>query len=567
MVNVDEFARVRRAHRDGMTIREMARTFHHSRRKIREILAAAEPKPYVRLNPPATVVDPFKPVIEAILAADAAAPRKQRHTAKKIFRRLRDEHGYSGSYERVRLYVRKRAKSERETFIPLNHDPGQRVELDFGHVYVDFPEGRQQVAVLLATWSHSNCPYAIALPTERLEAILHGMVEAFAFFGCVPREAWWDNATTLVPHLFEGRQRLLNARYQALASHYLFEPMFCLVRRPQEKPRVEGRVQFLQREWCTPVPRFKDLGEFNAHLRVCCLGDRERTQAGQTETIGQRFAFDRDKALSLPKRAFDPCIARPGKVDKYQTVQFDANRYSVPRAYAFTAVTVKGYVARVEVVAEGRVVAAHSRSYGRGEQILDPIHFLASLGRRPAALDHANVYRQWVLPALFTELRQSLENRQGKAAGARQFIRVLQCLNEHSIPRVEREIAAARVGAPASGGENFDVEAIVRRLRNCAERRGEERRSPDVPDDPNALGAVPNPSECQPYVTTALATVHVPLVSLCSFDQLLNRDEVPHVRETDRENARKDVREAEVRSASDAGEGQLEASPAADHAR
>ena len=136
MVQMDEYARVRRAHRDGMTIRELARTFHHSRRKIKEIIAAAEPTPYVRLNPPAMVIDAFKPIIDAILVADAAAPRKQRHTARKIFRRLRDEHGFPGSYDRVRLYLRTRFKSERETFIPLDHDPGQRVELDFGHVYV-----------------------------------------------------------------------------------------------------------------------------------------------------------------------------------------------------------------------------------------------------------------------------------------------------------------------------------------------------------------------------------------------------------------------------------------------
>ena len=203
-------------------------------------------------------------------------------------------------------------------------------------------------------------------------------------------------------------------------------------------------------------------------------------------------------------------------------MQFDANRYSVPRAYAFATVTVKGYVERVEVVAQGRVVATHPRSYGRGEQILDPIHYLASLGRRPAALDHANVYRHWILPPLFGQLRQSLENRQGAAAGSRQFIRVLQCLNEHSITVVERAIATARVGTPtALGGESFDADAIVRRLRAQADKRGDERRSP------GADVVIPNLSECQPCV----AAVHVPLVSLCSFDQLLNRDEASHVRE------------------------------------
>ena len=132
MVKVDQYARVRRAHRDGLSIRELARLFHHSRRKIREILAMPEPKPYKRLNPPPSILDPFKPVIDAILTADEDAPRKQRHTARKIWRRLRDEHGYTGSYERVRLYLRAKQRQERETFIPLDHDPGQRLEADFG---------------------------------------------------------------------------------------------------------------------------------------------------------------------------------------------------------------------------------------------------------------------------------------------------------------------------------------------------------------------------------------------------------------------------------------------------
>jgi transposase len=142
----------------------------------------------------------------------------------KLFRRLKQEHGFTGSYERVRLYVRGQERERRETFIPLDHDPGQRLEADFGHVYVDFPDGRRQVPVLLVTWSYSNCPFVIALPTERTEAILHGLVEAFKFFGCVPHQVWWDNATTLVPNILVGRQRQISGRYQALASHYNFEP-------------------------------------------------------------------------------------------------------------------------------------------------------------------------------------------------------------------------------------------------------------------------------------------------------------------------------------------------------
>jgi transposase len=385
MVSMDQYLRIRLAHRDGMGINQLARTFHHSKRKIRQILNEEQPRPYPKRPSGPSVLDPFKSLIDALLKADETAPRKQRHTAAKIFRRLRDEHGYSGSAERVRLYVCSQRQQQIETFIPLDHDPGQRLEADFGHIWVDFPHGRQQVAVLLATWAYSNCPFAIALPTERTEAILHGLVEAFAFFQAVPRELWWDNPKTIAPLLFPGRQRGLQPRYAALASHYRFDPLFCLVRQPQEKPRVEGRVKFCQQEWATPVPAVKDLAELNAYLKSCALRDRQRTQTNQSETIGQRFAREQAQALPLSPRPFDACVSQPAQVDKYQTVQFDRNRYSVPRLWAFRTVTVKGYVDQVAIVAGEQRIAQHRRCYGQGELILDPLHYLAVLGRKPAA--------------------------------------------------------------------------------------------------------------------------------------------------------------------------------------
>jgi len=471
MVSVDEYLRIRLAHRDGMGINKLAQTFHHSKRKIRQILAEEQPRPYAKRRAAPSVLDPFKPLIDAILKADEDAPRKQRHTAAKIFRRLRDEHDYPGGPERVRLYVCQQRRGHVETFIPLDHDPGQRLEADFGHIAVDLPHGRQQVPVLLTTWAYSNCPFAIALPSERTEAILHGLVEAFVFFGAVPHELWWDNPRTVASLLLPGRQRGLHERYAALASHYRFDPLFCLVRRPQEKPRVEGRVKFCQREWATPVPAAQDLAQLNAYLRDCVLRDRERTQAGQSETIGQRFAREQAKALPLPGRPFDACISQPGQVDKYQTVQFDRNRYSVPRLWAFRTVTVHGYVDRVSVVAQDQVIAQHRRSYAQGELVLDPLHYLAVLGRKPAALDHANVFRHWGLPPVFDELRRCLEAEHGGKSGGRHFIRVLQLLALHPLQRVERAIHMSRT---ASG---FDVAAIVRRCQGslCGKRPRRER--------------------------------------------------------------------------------------------
>ena len=164
MLTVDDYGQIRRAHRDGMSIRDIARTFHHSRRKVRQVLAQAQPAPYTRTKPaPAPVLGPFHAVIDAILVADEQAPPKQRHTAMQVFRRLQTEHAYHGGYDQVRRYVGRRQRKARETFIPLAHDPGQRLECDFGHIHVDFPDGRRLVPVLIAAWSYSNYGFALAL--------------------------------------------------------------------------------------------------------------------------------------------------------------------------------------------------------------------------------------------------------------------------------------------------------------------------------------------------------------------------------------------------------------------
>jgi transposase len=447
MRTVDDFAKIRQLHRDGLSHRQIARQLGVGRDTIRKALANAEPKPYTRAEPRAApVFGPFRALVDAIVAEDANAPAKQRHTAMQVYRRLVAEHGYRGQYDQVRRYLQHRRRQRRETFIPLDHPPGYRCEADFGHIHADFPDGRQPVPVLIVTWSYSNAPFALALPTERAEAVLHGLAEAFAFFGSVPKELWWDNPTTVAIHIGRGRSRTLHSRYQALASHYGFAPKFCMPATPQEKPRVENRVKDLERMWATPVPRVGDLADLNDHLRRCCLEARERTCGSNHETVGLRLERDRAAASPLPDRPFDACVLESGHVDKYQTVGFDRNRYSVPRRYAFRGVMVKGFVDRVEVVADHRVVASHPRSYARHQRILDPLHFLVALEAKPAALDHAPVYRDWRLPPAFAELRDRLEKRLGPRTGARHYIRVLQLLARFPLEAVERAIALGLAG-------------------------------------------------------------------------------------------------------------------------
>jgi hypothetical protein len=202
----------------------------------------------------------------------------------------------------------------------------------------------------------------------------------------------------------------------------------------------------------------------------------------------------------LPQRPFDACLDSPAKVDKYQSVRFDNVSYSVPRACAFQAVTVKAYVDRITIVAAGQVVACHARSYERGAMVLDPLHYLTTLSRKPACLDLAPVYRDWALPPAFAELRRSLETRHGPFAGARQFIRVLLLLGDHPQERVERAILS-----PAAG-EAPSADAIILRVHRL---RDKERTRIKVTDAPTEL-------------SPALTAMHVPVPDLSRFNQFLS---------------------------------------------
>jgi transposase len=411
VVTVDDYGAIRRAHRDGLSIRQIARRFGHSRRTVRHALRHADPHPEpLTRNRIAPKLGPFQAVIDRILADDQTAPPKQRHTAAQLYRRLCEEYGYPGGYAQVQRSVRRHRRRSQETFIPLGHLPGQRLEADFGHIHVDFPAGRRPVPFLVATGSYSNAPFVLALPLERTEAILHGLVAAFEVFAAVPKEVWWDNPKTVATLILQGRQRRLHPRYAALASHYVFDPRFCMPGHGNEKPDAESTVKAVQRRFATPVPRVADLDELNRSFRGRCEGERPRVVRSLTGpfTIRDRLAEELAAATPLPAHRFDPCVIRPAvPVDKYQTVAFDGSRYSVPRALAFQMVTVKGYVDRVVVAARGQVVASHQRRPGE-PMVLEPTHYPAALDRRPGALDHAPVFRDWRLPACFADFRAEL---------------------------------------------------------------------------------------------------------------------------------------------------------------
>jgi transposase len=503
VLTVDDYGAIRRARRDGMSIRQIASQFQHSRNTVRKILKLSHPDPLpsARLRS-APALGPVQAAIDQILRDDQDAPPKQRHTAAQVYRRLRHEQGYTGGYAQVRRYIARNSRRDRETFIPLGHLPGQRLECDFGHIHVDFPNGRRLVPFLVTAWAYSNAPFVLALPFERTEAILEGMVTAFEFFGAVPKEVWWDNPRTVASLIKIGRDRQLNPRYAALASHYVFDPRFCMPARGNEKPDAESTVKAVQKRCATPVPRVADLDELNTFFRKWCVTERDRVVQSLFGPfmIRDRLADDLATAAPLAMSRFDTCVIRPAvAVDKYQTVAFDGNRYSVPRTFAFGMIAVKGYVDQVVIVAGGQVVASHRRCLTKAAMILEPTHFLAALGRKPGALDHSPVFRDWKLPACFAEFRTRLEGHHGVAAGSRRFAKVLQLLGEHPMARVSLAIEACQ-------GEHLDsVEAVIQRTRSLGAIEAAKRS-----------GALPTAE------ASSIPAVQVPLPDLGRFDQLLS---------------------------------------------
>jgi hypothetical protein len=283
-----------------------------------------------------------------------------------------------------------------------------------------------------------------------------------------------------------------------------------------EKPVVENRVKTLQRRWSTPVPTAKNMDELNVYLRKCIVDDQSRpatvagsnatldaaapgeTSAPSKLTIADVLKLDIQKSAALPRHAFEACVRQPAMVDKYQMVRFDNIGYSVPRQVAFKAVTVKGFINRVEVIQDDKLVATHVRSYVNGSEILDPLHYLTTLIRRPGALDHSNVYRDWQLPECFAELRSRLEQRHGVRSGVRHFVRVLQLLGDHSVPQVAAAIEQLQ------GSDAADADRIIRRVESSSMRQQNSHQA-----------------DLHGLVRSDVTNVKVPSPGLSHFDSLL----------------------------------------------
>jgi len=428
------------------------------------MLKFSVPPGYVRRKPPfRPKLDGFTGIIESILAADRDRPKKQRHTSRRVFERLRDEHGFTGKITIVKDYVAGWRQRTQEMFVPLVHPPGH-AQADFGEAIGVIGGVECKIHFFAIDLPHSDAIFVAAYPAETTEAFCAGHVRAFSFFGGVPKSILYDNTKIAVARILGDGRRRRTRVFGELQSHYLFEDRFGRPGKGNDKGKVEGLVGYARRNFLVPIPVFESFEALNAHLMDCCRRRLSDCLRGQNGTIGERLKRDL-AAFQTPLPApYDACEKVTTRVSSLALVRYRRNDYSAPTAYGHQKVLVRGYVHEVVITCGAEIIARHPRSYEREDFVFNPLHYLALIEQKINALDQAAPLADWKLPEEFVTLRRLLEARMGKK-GKREFVQVLRLMEVFKID----DVAAAVRDAIARGAVGFDA---VKHLLLCRiERR------------------------------------------------------------------------------------------------
>lgn len=433
---MEQFERIRRDHRlEGLSIRELARRHKVHRRVVRQALASAVPPPRRAAERPAPVFGPYEATVRRWLTEDHEAPKKQRHTARRVFQRLVVEHGADLAESTVREHVRRLRREiggpAGEVTVPQVHRPGHEAEVDFGEFYATVGGELTKLWLFGLRLSYSGRAMHRAFVTQAQEAFLAGHVDAFGRLGGVPGRIRYDNLKPAVARVLLGRDRVESERFVAFRSHYGFDSFYC---RPgkegaHEKGGVEGDMGWFRRNHLVPVPHVADLEELNDHLAACDEADLARVVTGQRQSVAVRFATEALVLSALPAEAFSTSRHLSARVDQKGRICVRQCRYSVPASLAGRTVAVELGAEVVVVRVGAREVARHRRLVRRGDESLVLDHYLEVLVRKPGALASSVPLAQARAAGAFGHLHdafwQEARFQLGDRAGTKALIGVL----------------------------------------------------------------------------------------------------------------------------------------------
>lgn len=478
---VELFEQIRREYEFGVgTIAGVAKKLGVHRRMVREAIGNALPKPRKKTERRRWKMQAAAAFVDGILEADRKAPRKQRHTAHRIWERIGHElPGCQIGERTVRHYVHQRrmelGMKSRETCVPQSYGWGAEAQVDWYEAYAELGEERVQLQVFAMRSMASGAAFHCAYRHATQQAFLEAHERAFAYFGGVFRKLRYDNLGAAVKKILRGYRREETARFIAFRSHWRFEAEFCTPAQAHEKGGVEGEAGYFRRNHWVPVPEAEDLAALNRQLWDACQQDEHRTIAGREQTVGASLLVERDHLLPLVE-GFDLGQVSFPTVNGLGCVKVLTNAYSVP-LLAGVQVQAKVYAATVELWHEGRCIAQHERCYRRQQQILELEHYLDVLYRKPGALAGSKPLEQrrkaGLWPPSFDRIWQALMERHGKQNGTRQMIELLKLGPQHGQAKFEQAIEAA------VASQCYDA-AAVRYLLHADELRHSRCEAVDV---------------------------------------------------------------------------------------
>jgi len=449
---VELFEEIRREYEFGVgTIAGVSKKLGVHRRMVREAIGSAIPQLRKKTKRRRFKLAPVAGFIDQILESDRKAPRKQRHTAYRIWKRICAELPENKVCERtVRFYVQERKSAlglvVHETFVPQSYPWGLEAQVDWYEAYADLSGERTKLQVFAMRSMASGAAFHCAFLHATQQAFLEAHERAFAFFCGVFRKLRYDNLSSAVKKILRGYVREETARFMAFRSHWRFESEFCTPAEAHEKGGVEGEVGYFRRNHWVPVPQAVDLASLNLELLRGCHQDEQRRIEGKDQSIGAALLIEREHLLPLAEEGMDLARITFPTVNSLGCVKVLTNCYSVPLT-AGTQVQAKSYASTVELWHDGRSVAQHERCYGRHQQVLNLEHYLDVLSRKPGALAGSRPLEQerraGLWPDCFDELWQALISRHGKQTGTRQMIDLLKLTREFGRDRLREAVEMA----------------------------------------------------------------------------------------------------------------------------
>jgi len=526
---VDLFARIRDDHRQlGLGVRALARRHGVHRRMVREALGSPVPTPRKKPARQSPVLDATAGLIDAMLREDLDAPRKQRHTSRRLWQRLADEHHVTVSYSYVCQYAgRRRAEIEAEHraaagsvegFVPQAKEPGAEAEVDFGPVSIVIGDDQAACQLFAYRLSCSGKGVHRVFASCAQEAFLEGHVTAFEVTGGVPwRHIRYDNLSPAVTKVMTGRDRKETARWFSFRSWYGFAAFYCVpgLSGAHEKGGVEGEIGRYRRRYLVPVPRVKSLAELNARLAGDDIDDDRRHIEFRAATVADGFAAEQPLLRPLPGDGSETGTVLWPRADKFARISAGKCRYSVPARLIGSQVRIKLTANELEVFENSRLVAVHPRLTAAGAEHLELDHYLEILLRKPGALPGSVPLAQARAAGTFTAAHQRLWDaarvRLGDGAGTRVLIEVL--LLHRRLP--PEPVTAGITAALQVGSCSPDVVAVEARKHAAA--AGTRGRAGEAPR-PSGASVISLPRRQAPLPADQRAAP-----SVAAYDQLLDR--------------------------------------------